>query len=321
MTNKVQSMDKNKILALGAIFAVVIMFGSAVLIGLVGNEPKNNESESKEMDVKLSSFENNSINVSINNIKEGLGYLPEGTIIAQFNKMVPRGAELYNNTTNITSIFSGKVYYRYTDENKEEKVTLDPFEYHKLENYENATTLVQIPSQGKFPVYNGYICLPKGNKTLQVPGSTTLIGTEYTIVGSLNLIAGKTKPTSAFDTIASYIDESEKPDIEHLALGMNDSYKTYYESVHSDSENRYVRTWIFEEASDELKERIRKAVDKKEETQTPVEKIFKNVDDKIIKIEIKSKNYKDMDSVSLNIAHAIAGTKPTETPSETSTEG
>lgn len=320
-------MDREKVMAFGAIFAIAIMIGSAVLMGLpalLTGDVGNSGGNYKEVNIKLSDYKDGT-NISINSIKDGLKYIPDGTYKVHYTKQVPlAGQQLYNNTSQLDSILRADVYTSIADKDGKPQIMVHPLEFHQFEDYNNVSVDAVMTGSGRFPIYNNHTLIAKGNvsdpanMSYQVAGNPSIVGSYYMTVTALDIIDGKRLPTSSFNTIANHIDDTVDYEYEYLIMGVND-FKTYYESVFKDSENRHVRTWLFEDLTDDAKERVKVEVNAENEYEGLV-KTYTEIDDKVTKIEVKSQKYSDFDNVSKKIAEAIRGPVETETETETPTE-
>ena len=243
-------MERKKLIAFGALFAILLMVGSGVLVGfsyLFSGQEQNPSGDVREL--SLSAYKNSSVNMDFNGISDVIKYLPSGVVYAQYVHDPNNINDVFNNTTGINSALVAYMYYYSPTEDGSYGISTDSVYFYEPADISKAKVTGRYLGES-----NGYALLALEDGRYMIPGNPTIVGSQYA-VGNILSILGGSAGADTYNVIASHIPEKNS-DYEYLAMaGSTAGYEQYFESGGT-SDNAYALDLRFLNMSDDLRSKM-----------------------------------------------------------------
>jgi hypothetical protein len=242
--------EKSKWVKYGAIFAIIIMIGSAVLVGLslYGNDSTD------PVEYPLKSIKGTQADFTFKNAKDGVKYLPAGILSVEVIKIYPGDviAESFNNA--FPGVTSDKVMVgSYPD---------GIVEYYAVDENNNGSVIV--PGKPRYDEYNGYNVLIMSPAQRVIAGDPLIVASffNYTLNNTLgkrvaDVLAGKSSGATDLNDILAYAEDTDVFDeIRAFKANNGSDYDKYYQCT-SQSETGILKIEaIFLSPNEDVKESV-----------------------------------------------------------------
>lgn len=252
--------EKNKWIKYGAIFAILIMMGSAVLVGLSYWDGWNNDSNATT-EYPFTDVPGTHANFTFKNAKDAAGFVPEGVLGINILKVYENDSIDQKLRENFPGADASKVMTA--------SYPAGILEYYPIENESN-TSMVINGSKPQYENYEGYNIIFVSPYQRVIAGSPIIIASFFNYASdnslakkAVDVLEGKSSGASNLNDILAYADDTKNYDEIIVYKANNGSdYDKYYQRA-----SQYVNTSTFQlsfqmesillKPTDEMKQDIR----------------------------------------------------------------
>ena len=241
--------EKSKWVKYGAIFAIIIMVGSAVLVGLslYGNDSTD------PVEYPLKDIAGTHANVTFKNAKDGVKYLPAGVLSVDIIKVYPNDEISASLNKSFTGITADKVM---VGSYKEGIV-----EYYSVENNNGTMTIAGKPN---YEQYSGFNLIRTNVAQRVIVGNPIIIASffNYTIDSTLgkkvvDVLTGTAAGSTDLNDILAYANDTANFDeIRVYKANAGSDYDKYYQCASQSGAGMIQLEAIFLSPNEEVKESV-----------------------------------------------------------------
>ncbi|MDL2261779.1 hypothetical protein LJC08_06090 [Methanimicrococcus sp. OttesenSCG-928-J09] len=220
--------EKNKWVKYGAIFAILIMVGSAVFVGILYGWESLTGDDNEPTEYPFTDVPGNHTNFTFKNAKDAANYVPAGVLSINILK-------IYDNDTvdqGLTEAFPGAE----SDKRMVASYPTGMLAYYPIENESNVSIVIN-GSKPQYENYEGYNIIFTHAAQRVVVGSPIIIASFFNYAAdntlakkALDVLAGKSSGSTDLNDILSYADDvSNYDEIIVYKANAGSDYDKYYQ--------------------------------------------------------------------------------------------